>query len=137
MTAPCLACGYDATARVVARREFVVPRDLPSLNQRIHNGARGWQYRKARAAWYADFTIIRYAQKIPAAKASRRVTLVRMYSKHQRLMDKANVDTKVCVDALVLAGLLKDDAPQWLELHVKQERGKERGTRVLIEEVSQ
>jgi len=138
VSAACVACGYDASARVVARWEFTIPRDLPSLNQRIHNGARGWQYRATRNAWMGDFLAMRgtQAMHLPLSENKRRVTLTRLYTGRMREMDLANIDAKACVDAMKLAGLIFDDAPRYYEGHVKQERGKERGTRILIEEIS-
>ncbi len=135
----CLKCGYDAEAAVVASWSFVIPRVLPSLNERIHNGKRGWRYRRVREAWISDMQAMRMSLPVRDRTRilnKRRVTITRLFSKHQRLMDKANVDTKACVDAMVSVGLLADDSPQWLELHVKQERGQERGTRVSIEELT-
>jgi len=141
MTA-CAKCQHDPDAAVIARWEFTIPRDLPSLNERIHNGAKGWKYRATRDAWAADLRAIRFANRIPHIGASppttrRRVTLVRVYSGRQKEMDRANLDSKACVDAMIISGLIVDDSPSWLELHVLQERGTERGTRVLIEELSQ
>lgn len=135
MTA-CPQCSFDADAPVLARWEMHVPRDLPSLNERIHNSAKGWGYRASRDAWLRDFITLRILKAITPPTGRRRVTLVRVYSGRQKEMDRANLDSKACVDAMVRAGLLLDDDAEGLELHVKQERGCERGTRVLIEELA-
>jgi len=136
MTA-CQKCQHDPDAAVIARWEFTIPRDLPSLNERIHNGAKGWAYRKSRDSWLQDLTVLGYAHKVTSATTKRRVTITRLYSGRQQEMDRANIDTKACVDALRLTRAIHDDAPTWLELHVLQVKGTERGTRVLIEELSQ
>jgi hypothetical protein len=130
----CLKCGHDPLATVTASWAFHVPRDLPSLNKRIHNGAHGWRYRRVRESWISDMKTMKLVAGVQTANINkRRVTLVRLYSGHQREMDAANIDTKACVDAMRYAGLIVDDSPRWLELHVKQERSKERGLSVLIE----
>ena len=136
MTAPCLACGFDPSAIVLSSWSLSIPRALASLNLRIHNGKQGWRYREDRDAWLRDFITLRILKAITPPTTKRRVTLTRVFGGRQQLYDKANVDTKAAVDAMVRAGLLKDDNADWLELHVKQERGTERGTRVLIEELA-
>jgi len=141
MTA-CAACSFDPDATVLARFEFTVPRDLGTLNARVFNGRQGWSYRKLRDAWFSDLSAlrrlhaVRYAgTKFDPKNNKRRVTLTRLYTGRMREMDLANIDAKACVDAMKLAGLIFDDAPRYYEGHVKQERGSERGTRVVIEEL--
>jgi len=140
MTA-CAACSFDPDATVLARWDFTIPRDLPSLNQRIHNGAKGWIYRSVRDAWTTDLRTLLMAQGVwalgkVAPVNKRRVTFTRLYTGRMKEMDVGNIDVKSCTDALKLAGLIFDDAPRYYEGHVKQERGSERGTRILVEELA-
>jgi hypothetical protein len=135
---PCIKCGHDANAVVIAEWTMTIPRALPSLNERIHNGAKGWRYRRTRDAWASDLRAMRLvARHKPTNLANlRRVTLTRLYTGRMREMDLANIDTKACVDAMKLAGLIFDDAPRYYEGHVMQERCGERGTRITIEELT-
>jgi Holliday junction resolvase RusA-like endonuclease len=134
MTA-CARCSFDPDAQVTASWSFHIPRELGSLNKRVFNGRMGWVYRADRNAWAEDFANMRAVLRIPIAKGKRRVTLTRVYSGRQKEMDLRNIDTKACFDAMTIAGLLVDDNPACLESHVSQERGVDRGVRVLVEEV--
>ncbi len=135
MTAACVSCGFDPSAAVLATWTFDVPHEIGSLNQRVFNGRMGWKYRKDRDQWAEDFTVFAAFLRIPAAKGKRRVTLTRLYSGQQKEMDRRNMDFKACLDAMKIAGLILDDKPALLEDIYRQERGKVRGVRVLIEEV--
>lgn len=139
MTA-CPRCKFDPDAEVLASWSFHVPRDLQSMNRHVVNDRGGWRYRKERDGWHSDFHAMRVVHRIPPATSvsRRRVTIVRVYNGRQQEMDHANLvgGAKACVDALKLAGLIFDDKAQWLEDHYQQERGAERGTRVVIEEVA-
>jgi len=136
MTA-CPACAFDPEATVSARWEFRIGRDLHTTNRHVVNGRHGWAYRRARAGWHSDMYASRLIHAVAVATGKRRVTITRLYSGRQREMDLGNIDVKACVDAMKLAGLIVDDRPAVYEGHVKQERGADRGTRIVIEEIAQ
>lgn len=137
MTA-CAACGHDASAIVVARWEFHIDRDPPSLNDRVFNGRQGWRYRSERDAWCLEIRAVRLLQRITKATGKRRVTLTRKYTSRQQLRDRDNLagGMKACVDALVLEGLLVGDAPEQAEVIYKQERTTPRGLTIVVEELA-
>lgn len=136
MTA-CAACGFNAAATVLAAWDLHIPRDLGSLNARVFNGRNGWKYRADRDAWAEDFANLRAVLRIPLAEGKRRVTITRVYSGQQKVMDYANLvgGAKACTDAMKLAGLIVDDKPAFLEDHYHQVRAADRGVRVRIEEI--
>lgn len=76
-------------------------------------------------------------QGVPPAKGRRRVSLVITLKKGQRAADP-DAYWKSSLDALVQAGLLKDDSPRWLELGtVAYQRTKSArfGTTIILEDV--
>lgn len=122
MTA-CQRCGFDPTAAVTASWVFMIERDPPSLNARIHNsGASRWQYRAERDVWSGELMVARVNHRITPARRRRRVTLERVYGGRQKERDRDNLvgGMKAVVDALVLQGLLVDDTPAHAELHYGQ-----------------
>lgn len=61
---------------------------------------------------------------------------VRVTSYRIRLCDERNLYDKHFIDALVRAGLLVDDSPEWCQVEVKQElvkRREEERTEIVIE----
>lgn len=135
----CEKCGYDSSAKVTAQWTFVIDRDPPSLNERLHNqGATRFAYAKQRNEWASWFKLARNNNRIPIAKKRRRVTLTRVYCGRQQQRDRDNLagGMKPCVDAMVVAGLLCDDSDRWVQINYAQERGEHRGLRVLIEELA-
>lgn len=139
MTA-CARCGFDPEALVGRSWTFTIDRDPPSLNARIFNaGTKRWAYKRERDAWAWELRAVRLLQKIPAARARRRITLTRVYDGRQQERDADNLagGMKAIVDALVHEGMLLDDSPQHAEIHYMQERGGPRGLRVLLEEFAQ
>lgn len=135
----CAKCGFDPGVVVGASWEFLVDRDPPSLNARLFNaGARPWAYRRERDAWCWEFRAVRLLQRIPAAKARRRLTLTRVIAGNQKVRDRDNLigGMKALVDALVLEDLLVSDGPAMAEIHYAEERGKPTGLRVLLEDLA-
>lgn len=138
MTA-CARCGFDPDAKVSASWKIHVDREPPSLNAHLVNaGPRAFLYRRERDAWCWEFRAARLLQRIPKARARRRVTLVRVFDGRQRERDVDNLSggMKSVVDALVFEGLLADDSPRLAEIHCQQRRGGPRGLEVLLEELS-
>ena len=132
----CAKCGYDAAAVVVARWSFVVDRDPPSLNARLHNsGARRWAYKRERDDWRTEIRGHKFARGVRVAAERRRVTLTRLYAGRQKRRDQDNLagGMKAVVDALVLEALLVDDSEQHSEIHYAQVRGDQRGLLIEIE----
>lgn len=140
MSAACARCGFDADAVVSARWAFVIPREVLSLNAHRTNAGSRWgqrKYRDDRTAWQQWF-MVRHDRESTGAHRRRRVTLTRVMGKGQREFDADNLSggMKVCVDAMVRAGWLRDDTKQWAEIHYAQERGAVAGLRVLVEELA-
>lgn len=135
----CTKCAYDPDALVLASWTFVVALDPPSLNAHIQNAGTGrWQYAKLRKEWTEAMAIAQVTEHVPIAAAKRRVTLTRLFSGRQKRRDRDNLagGCKPIVDAMIEAGLLVDDDDEYAEIHYAQERGNERGLRVLIEEIA-
>lgn len=75
------------------------------------------------------------AQQIPRAEGKRRVSLVVTLGPRQRGFDPDS-PWKSLLDALVACGLLVDDSGRWVEAGaVTFERGRERGTLIILEDV--
>lgn len=137
----CPKCNYNPSALVLFAWTLHIPRDPPSLNQRLHNaGGRRWAYKKERDQWGLWLKLARAEQRIPAATGKRRITLTRMYAGRQKERDQDNLagGMKTVVDSLVLTGLLKDDSPRFAEIHYGQERvAAERvGLEIVVEELA-
>lgn len=136
---PCVKCGFSPDAVVSARWEVVLDKRIESANNRTVNaGATRWRYAKQRDEWTS--WIRARARGILDARPSekRRVTITRRYAGRCRLLDKDNLvgGCKALVDAMVHEGVVHDDKPQWLELHVLQEQGAKNETHVLVEELA-
>lgn len=137
MTA-CKKCGHDPDAAVTASWEFVLEHEIQSLNARISNvGASRWRYAAERDAWSWLVRAAKAKHGITPAAGRRRLTLVRIYARGQRELDRDNLagGCKPLVDAIVREGLIRDDKRKWCELHHDQEPGTERAVRVLLEEL--
>lgn len=138
MTA-CLKCSYDPFATVLRSWEFLIERDPPSLNARLHNaGGRRWAYKRERDEWRSEFRAARVELGMGVALGKRRVTLTRVYGGRQKQRDLDNLSggMKAVVDAMVLEAVLLDDSPDLAELHYAQHRGELRGLMVLVEELA-
>lgn len=137
----CRKCGHDPDAAVGDRWEFVLEREVFSLNRTASNHGTRWaqaEYRIRRRHWEWAFRAARINARIPSAATRRRVTLTRLYGKRQRDYDLDNLagGLKVAVDAMTLEGLIIGDAPHQVEIHYAQERSPLVGVRVLIEELA-
>lgn len=135
----CVKCGFDPHAVVVASWTFMLEHEVLSLNARVSNaGASRWRYAKERDAWSWHVRVAKLNQRIRPATRRRRLTLIRIYARGQRALDRDNLagGMKPLVDAIVREKLVVDDTAAWLELHHGQEPGTERGVRVLLEELA-
>ncbi len=104
---------------------FVISRRAPSLNEHVQNaGPSRWKYKKEREIWCLEFRKVRIELAIPKATAKRRLVVHRAYCGREKERDYVNLvgGMKVIVDALVLEGLLVDDAPKHLDDEYLQER---------------
>lgn len=73
--------------------------------------------------------------EVPKAKRKRRVRLTIVLGPRQRGADP-DAFWKGLLDSLVAAELLVDDSKEWVELApVEYERGKERATRIVLEDM--
>lgn len=136
----CPMCGFDPLAIVSAVWTFGIDRETPSLNDRIFNDAkcRGRIYRKERDIWCWEFRNIRLLKKIPKATLRRRVKFTRWYTGRQKERDVDNLvgGGKIAVDAMVLEGLIRGDAPADAEIHWTQQRGSMSELAVLLEDLA-
>ncbi len=137
---PCAMCHYDAEQAVGAAWNLFVPREAPSLNERVFNtGNKAHVYRRERDAWCLWFRSERLRLKIPEARTKRRVVMTRIYGGRQKQRDFDNLvgGMKCVVDALVIEKLIMDDNANGVELHYAQrESPTRRGLDVRIEEIS-
>lgn len=129
----------EPTATPAPGREWtvVIPKKLLSANAGVVNrGPTRWKYAKERDEWRQWLVQTPIMAKLPwkGLHLPRTVTITRLYSGREREMDERNIDTKALVDSMVRAGLLVDDSPRWLTLHVEQERSEASGVRVRIQE---
>ncbi len=111
---------------------FVIARRAPSLNEHVQNaGPSRWKYAKERDVWCWEFRKVRLDLAIPKATAKRRLTVQRMYCGREQERDYVNLvgGMKVIIDALVLEGLLVDDAPKHLDDMYMQSKFVERGAK--------
>lgn len=61
---------------------------------------------------------------------------IHVHSKRKRLVDADSVSAKAAIDGLVLAGLLQDDSPKYVEkVSYSQEQGDEEETIITVREV--
>ena len=83
----------------------------------------------------SEVRIAAFQQDIPRATGKRRVSVVLVLGPHNRQRDGDNC-LKSLLDALVKAGLLVDDSPQWCDwMPPVFERGPKAATRVMLEDV--
>jgi Holliday junction resolvase RusA-like endonuclease len=139
MTA-CAKCGHDPEAKVlrVWRMELDMP--LKSLNRHAVNfGAARFAYRKERDAWQwlIKREVLRWFD-LHKADSKRRVTIKRLFAGRCRAFDQDNLvgAAKIVVDALKSEGVIRDDSPDWVELHVLQQKSERNETHVLVEELA-
>jgi hypothetical protein len=125
----------------VANWTLVIDRDPPSQNTLPAKGRHGssFAYARERDLWVMLFMVAARSAGVPRVAAPRRVTFTRRYSGRKQLRDHANVigGMKPVVDAMVRAGLLVDDSPEWFEAYYRQERAAHGGgTVILLEELA-
>jgi hypothetical protein len=104
---------------------FFIERRPPSMNDRLHNsGPTRFAYAKVRDLWILEFRAVRLVHRIPLATGPRRLVARRQYSGREQERDRINLigGYKPVIDAMVLEGLLVDDAPRWLDDSYAQER---------------
>jgi hypothetical protein len=139
--ASCPKCGFSPDAQVTARWSFTLDKRIESANTyTVNKGNSRWRYSKVRDEWQwlVKRAVIVHPERIWKADAvsKRRVTITRHYAGRCQLIDKDNLGVKPLVDALVREGVVHDDAPAWLELHVLQVRGVRNETIVEVEELT-
>lgn len=112
---------------------FVIPDYLPPTLNVLLN--RHWTVRH-RASKECKSLVIAYSSlsRIPAATGKRRVSVT--FSSRRKIVSDEDARVKLLLDALVCAGLLVDDSPQWCELgRMQSVSGQVRETVVLLEEI--
>jgi Holliday junction resolvase RusA-like endonuclease len=135
----CVKCGFSPDAQVTARWSFTLDKRIESANTyTVNKGNSRWRYSKQRDEWAlwvrAHVLTVRLVRA--SASSKRRVTITRRYAGRCQEIDRDNLGVKPLVDALVREGVIHDDAPAWLELHVMQERGERNETTVEVEELA-
>jgi hypothetical protein len=141
----CPKCGFSPDAQVAARWEFTLPKRIESANTyTVNKGNSRWRYSKVRDEWQwlvkaATLDQIgrgHWGLACARPSSKRRVTITRRYAGRCQEIDRDNLGVKPLVDALVREGVIHDDAPAWLELHVMQVRGERNETTVEVEELA-
>lgn len=139
MTA-CAYCGADPDEPRGDAWTWLIEKEASSLNARVFNaGARRWEYARERDEWVEWFKLAIANHKVLRATCRRRLIITRLYGSRQRPFDYANFvgGCKPLVDAMVLTGLLLNDALGALEDHYRQERHeRELGVRIYLEDLS-
>lgn len=137
MSRPCGACGQDLPEPGESWG-FVLPLEPPSQNIVAQNkGAGRGKYKRIRDSYEILLSNQRVLQKIARAKGRRRVLITRLYSGHGQERDMGNIvgGCKPLLDAMTRARLIVDDKPRFIEAHYFQERAKESGVAIRIEEM--
>ena len=122
---------------MIGEWKFIIDRDPPSLNERLHNaGPTRWKYARLRDEWALLFTVERLRLAIPKATGKRVVTLQRLYNGRQQERDYGNLvgGCKLVIDAMVKCHLLQDDAPSMLDDTYLQQKSGRKGLLVTIRE---
>ncbi len=74
---------------------------------------------------------------VPRATAKRRVTLTLVLGRHCKRCDR-DAPWKHLLDGMKQAGLIVNDSPDWVEaMPLEFVKGTERGTRIVLEDISQ
>ena len=119
------------------RWEFTLHLEPPSQNVVSGNKGGGrFKYKDFRDFYRLLLKNQIQSLQIPPAKTKRRVLITRLYSGRGRKRDHGNIvgGCKPLLDALTLEGLLVDDSEKFVEDHYYQERGKDQGVRIVIDE---
>jgi len=116
---------------------FTLPMSIPSANElkrAAWKGNRGF-YKRVRADF--GWLIKAKAQWVPKATGKRKVTITRLMGKSAKKMDQDNLvaGAKGLIDELVDAKLLTGDDENCVSVEYRQERAKEHGTQVTLEDV--
>jgi Holliday junction resolvase RusA-like endonuclease len=98
--------------------KFTIPVEVPSLNKllRMHWAKRGrLRMDIVHEIWAASGCALPHVRE-------KRVKEVRITSYRKKLLDADNLTggAKIHVDALKSLGMIYDDSPAWIELHVEQ-----------------
>lgn len=116
---------------------FTIPLNMPSANVMHRRGFNHHVYQRLRNDIL--MLVMTYGQWVPKATGPRKVTVIRLIGKGGRKYDLDNLvggGCKPLLDVLVKQKLLLGDAPHQVVVAYEQERGKEHGTRVEIEEMT-
>lgn len=139
MTAACAACGYQASAVVVASWPVFVALDSKSMNRHVVNaGSSRYAYAKERDCWTLLLRNACRMASVTDAVGFRRVTITRCYYGRQQERDYDNFvgGMKSVLDALVACRVLVDDSRGLVQAIYKQQRSQPTGLRFLIEELA-
>ena len=132
----CTLCQGHPNAVVLHRWQATIPIEPPSQNCLHNKGGRRWAYRKLRDQYTES---VHTYLSAPKATRMRRVRITRLWGKKKRAYDHGNLigGCKPLLDALVIAGLLVDDSPKYVEAYYYQEKSPndKGGVRVVLEEL--
>ena len=118
----CSGCGWKVNKNVCRqRKEKTSDRSsIPAPN--VERASRNAPVEKKKGAGLDPF--------------SGRPVRIRFYSKRRRLCDADGISAKAAIDGLVLAGILKNDSPEFVEsVSYSQEKSDIEETIITIEEV--
>lgn len=133
----CSSCGHKLKPAGQSW-SFAIPVEPPSQNVISSNrGAGRWKYKAIRDEF--EQWLDAKARKVGISKATgrRRVHILRQYGSRGKVRDRGNLigGCKPLLDAMISAGMIVDDAPQWIEDHYEQERASQGGVVITVEEL--
>ncbi len=114
---------------------FTIPLQTPSANKMHRRGFNHHVYQRLKNDIL--LLVMTYARGVPKATGPRKVTLTRLIGKAGKKYDFDNLvgGLKPLLDVMVKQQLLTGDAPHQVAVEYRQERAKDHGTRVTLEDV--
>jgi len=135
VTAPVFDLSDDEPT-IERRWSFTIPIAVPSANELKRAAYSGDKSRYKRLRTDFGWLVKSAAQWVPKATAPRKVRITRLMGKNGKLYDHDNFVSacKALLDELVAFGLLVDDSAEWVTATYAQEKAKEHGTKVELED---
>lgn len=124
----------EAPGLAFGRHEFTIPGWRPALKNELKKGGH-WGFARLKKRDRVTVAEAALIHRIPKAIRKRRLSVEVTLAGRMREVDPDAIDWSLR-DALVAAGLLVDDSPQWLEPGTfVQIRGATKATRIILEDV--
>lgn len=136
----CGSCRQPLPALYGVLWHFVISLPPPSQNK-VSGNKGGHKAQKAYKKYRDDYQFLlqvwKNQLKIPDATGRRRVHITRLFKGKAQKYDRGNLigGCKPLLDAMTRCNLLVDDKEEFVEDHYDQERGKETGVRIIIQDM--